>query len=337
MFVNIRGRESDSEEKQILHSYASSSSYCSPSSHHVKGTNESETTGVSPTPSSNSRGKSVRHKLHRQSTVRSGKTNKTPTIEHLRLPSSLEIIEPLQRQNSDGSRALLDRPSPNLDHLSASSIKTGDQNLAPNKHSFSSLFKSSFSFTDNKSNQSRSPTTSTYQKNNDDNTKLGLNSLVPSIMRSFEKQASSSFDQPNNTNLKASLDVESSSRQSNKSIIVEETSEKPVSRVNLHVNNAFDPCLSSSSEVESDDDDSYDYDLNEYDKRQSKKKNKRRAIVNVGGVKHEVMWRTLERLPKSRLGKLRFAQDLDEIYSLCDDFDPDENEFFFDRNPRSFR
>lgn len=48
------------------------------------------------------------------------------------------------------------------------------------------------------------------------------------------------------------------------------------------------------------------------------------------------MWNTLERLPKSRLGRLRYSKNLDEISQLCDDYDPDENEFFFDRNPRSF-
>ena len=59
-------------------------------------------------------------------------------------------------------------------------------------------------------------------------------------------------------------------------------------------------------------------------------------IINVGGVRHEVLWQTLERLPRSRLGRLRYARDLQEIKELVDDYDLDENEFFFDRNPRSF-
>ncbi|CAF0755497.1 unnamed protein product [Brachionus calyciflorus] len=65
-------------------------------------------------------------------------------------------------------------------------------------------------------------------------------------------------------------------------------------------------------------------------------KNFRRVVLNVGGVKHELLWSALERLPKTRLGKLRFAKNLNEIQELCDDFDPSENEFFFDRSPRSF-
>lgn len=63
---------------------------------------------------------------------------------------------------------------------------------------------------------------------------------------------------------------------------------------------------------------------------------KRRVILNVGGVRHEALWKTFERLPKSRLGKLRYSTSISEISQLCDDYDSDENEFFFDRNPRSF-
>lgn len=61
------------------------------------------------------------------------------------------------------------------------------------------------------------------------------------------------------------------------------------------------------------------------------------VIINVGGLRYQLPWTTLEDFPLSRLGQLHLCSSFDEIMCICDDYDVTHNEFFFDRSPYAFR
>ncbi|KAI4871716.1 hypothetical protein NFI96_007622, partial [Prochilodus magdalenae] len=61
------------------------------------------------------------------------------------------------------------------------------------------------------------------------------------------------------------------------------------------------------------------------------------ALVNVGGDRYIFPWSTLDEFPLSRLGQLRHCSRLEDIASLCDDYDEACREFFFDRSSATFR
>ena len=62
----------------------------------------------------------------------------------------------------------------------------------------------------------------------------------------------------------------------------------------------------------------------------------KKTTLNIGGERHEVSWRTLESAPHTRLGRLASAENHDQIMECVDLYSLVDNEFFFDRHPRSF-
>ncbi|CAH8629069.1 unnamed protein product [Schistosoma rodhaini] len=62
----------------------------------------------------------------------------------------------------------------------------------------------------------------------------------------------------------------------------------------------------------------------------------KRALINVGGIKHEILWNIVDRYPNTRLGKLHHVNNINDLLNLCDDYDPINNEYYFDRNPIIF-
>ena len=61
-----------------------------------------------------------------------------------------------------------------------------------------------------------------------------------------------------------------------------------------------------------------------------------KIMINVGGERHEIMWKLLQQKPTSRLGKLAKAKTHEAILELCESYCLDKNEVYFDRDPALF-
>ncbi|OCT78991.1 potassium voltage-gated channel subfamily F member 1 [Xenopus laevis] len=61
--------------------------------------------------------------------------------------------------------------------------------------------------------------------------------------------------------------------------------------------------------------------------------------VNVGGIRQVLYGDILNRYPETRLAEMVncLAGGYDAIFSLCDDYDPGKKEFYFDRDPDTFK
>ncbi|XP_010903616.1 potassium voltage-gated channel subfamily S member 2 isoform X2 [Esox lucius] len=58
--------------------------------------------------------------------------------------------------------------------------------------------------------------------------------------------------------------------------------------------------------------------------------------INVGGLKRSLRSSTLRNFPDTRLGRLLACDSEEAILQVCDDYDDQQQEFYFDRNPGLF-
>ena len=58
--------------------------------------------------------------------------------------------------------------------------------------------------------------------------------------------------------------------------------------------------------------------------------------INVGGLKRSMFSSTLRKFPDTRLGRLLACESEEAILQVCDDYDEQLKEFYFDRNPGLF-
>ena len=61
-----------------------------------------------------------------------------------------------------------------------------------------------------------------------------------------------------------------------------------------------------------------------------------KVSLNVGGHRHEILWKTLERKPLTRLGQLARAKTHKRLLALSDGYSLTNNEVYFDRDPAGF-
>lgn len=62
----------------------------------------------------------------------------------------------------------------------------------------------------------------------------------------------------------------------------------------------------------------------------------RKIIINARGIKYEILLYKMDKLPNSRLGKLKSAIENNQkevLDELCDDYDLEKKEFYFDKDP----
>ena len=62
----------------------------------------------------------------------------------------------------------------------------------------------------------------------------------------------------------------------------------------------------------------------------------RRIKLNVGGERFEILLKTLQKIKKGRLWKIINAFKECDLSELCDGYNLNESEFFFDRDPSLF-
>ncbi len=58
--------------------------------------------------------------------------------------------------------------------------------------------------------------------------------------------------------------------------------------------------------------------------------------ISLRNYTQEVRWKILERGPMTRLGKIRFAQNLQTLENLCDGYNIQTNTIYFDKSIGAF-